>query len=115
MTKQEAIQEQIDEIIDNLDLDAIVAVLDLLKSRGRGFPSDWFDMGSFSPYLIRRDIRQNLKAIAAHPNKFKTETKSYFTYTKREAIDEDDNRPFIWLNLAFETERTFHDGTSNTK
>ena len=104
MTKQEAIQEQIDSIMDTFRFDKVHAWM-----TAAGWY--WGEPGSMRvPDVseLRREARQRLKEAAN--NGFASS--GGFTATSHE--DEDENGPWIKLDLYFGYQ-SLNDGTSYTK
>ena len=108
MNRQEAIQSQIDEIMDMFDFQSVLKVLDGYKSMGRGYPEDWMDEGEFREYLVRQDARECMKKAAQEG----FAGISYFSAILNEG--EDNDGPWVKMDLYF-GERTYQDGTSYEK
>jgi hypothetical protein len=108
MNRQEAIQNQIDDIMDSFDFQCAMKVLELYKSMERGCPSDWFlDDEPFEP-AIRAAARDCMKSAvkegyAGH---------SYFEARFEEG--EDDDGPWVKINFSFGL-HSYNDGTSYEK
>lgn len=105
MNRQEAIAQQIDEIMDTFDFQAAIKVMEVYKSMERGYPKDWEDNGEFQEYLIRIAARECMKAAikegyAGH---------SYFEARLDEGTEDGD--PWVRLSLNF-GDRTYNDGVS---
>ena len=104
MNKQQAIQSQIDEIMDEFDFRACCTILSALAKEGHTFPAEWVwherEDGTieFFEAGIRKDIRQFLKR-AAHDNT--SISTAYFTARYTEGVDEDTGEPFVRLSLQF--------------
>ena len=64
MNRQEAIQQQIDEIMDAFDFQAVLKVLDVYKTMERGYPTDWVLDGEFFEPSVRAAARACMKAAA---------------------------------------------------
>jgi hypothetical protein len=105
MTRQEAIQEQIDDIMDTFDFDAIHAWM---------VHSNWVWGGLDGRvrvpdiYEIRTEARNRLKQAA----KSGFSCTGGFTATRDEG--EDENGPWVTMQLSFGY-MTHNDGTSYTK
>jgi len=108
MNRQEAIQSQIDEIMDMFDFQSVLKVLDVYKSMDRGYPEDWMDEGEFKEYLIRQDARECLKKAAKNGSS----GISYFSGVLNEG--DDYNGPWGKMDLYF-GERTYQDGVNYEK
>ena len=108
MNRQEAIQSQIDEIMDIFDFQSVLKVLDVYKSMGRGYPEAWMDNGEFQEYLVRQDARGCMKRAV----KEGSAGISYFSAVLNEG--EDDDGPWVKMNLYF-GDRTYQDGVSYEK
>lgn len=105
MNKQEAIQQQIDEIMDIFDFQAAVKTLEAYKSLDRGYPADWFDDGEFKEYMIRQAARECMKQAVDHGFAGHSYFSSYFHE------GEDHEGPWVKIDLYF-GDRTYNDGTS---
>lgn len=108
MNRQEAIQEQIDDIMDMFDFRACCQMLEALIKAGRSYPEDWVDGEDVPEYILRQAARACMKeavkeGYAGH---------SYFNAYFNEG--EDDNGPWVKIDLYF-GERTYNDGTSYEK
>ena len=114
MNKQEAIQSQIDEIMDNFDFRACCTILSALAKEGHTFPAEWVwqehedGTTEFFESVIRKDIRQFLKRAARDNTSIGT---AHFTAKYTEGVDEDTGEPFVWLSLQFGISSD-NDGTS---
>jgi len=108
MNRQEAIQSQIDDIMDIFDFQAVLKVLDGYKSMDRGYPKDWMDNGEFQEYLVRQEARECMKKAA----KYGSAGISYFNAVLVEG--EDDDGPWVGMDLYF-GERTYQEGISYEK
>jgi hypothetical protein len=108
MNRQEAIQSQIDSIMDIFDFQAVLKVLDVYKLTDRGYPEDWMDNGEFQEYLVRQEARECMKKAA----KDGSAGISYFSAVLVEG--EDDDGPWVKMDLYF-GERTYQDGVSYEK
>ena len=101
MTKQEAIQEQIDEIMDTFDFDKVHDVMKFL---------DWRWQRAEEPpdiYEIKQEARERLKQAA----KSGGSSTGGFTAYKTESVDEKTGEPFVHLELFFGFQ-SVNDGTS---
>ena len=99
-TKQEAIQEQIDEIMDTFDFERVHRVM---------VSEDWTwgsGNGASVPDVtqLRIAARERLKSAARDG----LSSTGGFTATRDEGVDE--GKPWVRLNLSFGL-RTFNDGT----
>ena len=108
MNRQEAIQLQIDEIMDSFDFQSAMRVVEVYKSMERGYPKDWFlDDEPFEP-AIRGAARDCMKAAvkdgyAGH---------SYFEARLTEG--EDDEGAWVRMSLNF-GDHSYNDGISYEK
>jgi hypothetical protein len=108
MNRQEAIQQQIDEVMDSFDFQCAMKVLEVYKFMERGYPQDWFlDDEPFEP-AIRAAARDCMKAAvkegyAGH---------SYFEARFTEG--EDDEGPWVRISFNF-GDRSYNDGVSYEK
>ena len=108
MNRQEAIQLQIDEIMDSFDFQCAMKVLEVYKSMERGYPKDWFlDDEPFEP-AIRAAARDCMKAAvkegyAGH---------SYFEARFTEG--EDEEGPWVRISFNF-GDHSYNDGASYEK
>jgi len=108
MNKQEAITQQIDEIMDSFDFQSAMKVLEVYKSIARGYPKDWFlDDEPFEP-AIRAAARDCMKeavkqGYAGH---------SYFESRFEEG--EDEEGPWVKIHFNF-GDRSYNDGVSYEK
>lgn len=113
MNRQEAIQQQIDHIMDMFDFQSCCRILKSLIESGRGYPKDWVDCDVVNgdepkEYLLRQAARDCMKAAvkegyAGH---------SYFSAYFNEG--EDDDGPWVKIDLLF-GDRSYNDGTSYEK
>jgi hypothetical protein len=100
MTKREAIQEQIDEIMDRFDFERVHDVMMHLN---------WTWRDALEPpttYEIRAHARERLKDAVKHGSS----NTGGFVATKEEGVD--DGKPWVRMNLLFAVEQTLNDGTS---
>ncbi len=94
MTRQEAIQEQIDEIMDDFEFDKVHQIMTALK---------WKWVTSENPkevpelWEIKKAARSHLKSAV----KSESSSSGGFTAQFREGVDEDTGKPFVWLKLHF--------------
>lgn len=102
MTRQEAIQEQIDLCMDRFDFELCAEALEIVKKRGGAYPESWLWAGKFSPAELRQAARKLLKEVAAAQGEYYETTCSYLRVQKREGLDEDG--PWIRLYLSFSLE-----------
>jgi hypothetical protein len=64
-TKQKAIQEQIDLIMDEFDFKSCIRLLDRIKEDGHPYPKHWHDEDfGWSESAIRKDARRALRSVA---------------------------------------------------
>jgi hypothetical protein len=108
MNRQEAIQSQIDDIMDSFDFQCAMKVLEVYKSIERGYPADWFMDGEPFEPAIRAAARDCMKAAvkegyAGH---------SYFE--ARFVEEEDDDGPWVRIDFNF-GDHTHNDGTGYEK
>jgi len=108
MNRQEAIQSQIDDIMDSFDFQCAMKVLEAYKSIERGYPADWFMDGEPFEPAIRASARDCMKAAvkegyAGH---------SYFE--ARFVEKEDDDGPWVRIDFNF-GDHTHNDGTGYEK
>ena len=108
MNRQEAIQEQFDDILDSFDFQTVMETLKLYKSLERGYPVDWFIDGEPFEPAIRAAARECMKAAvkegyAGH---------SYFEARFTEG--EDDDGPWVKMDFNF-GDHAHNDGTSYEK
>lgn len=108
MNRQEAINEQIAEIMDLFDFKAVLAVLEVYKSLDRGYPTSWTDNGEFKEYLVRQAARECMKQAVIHGFAGHSYFSSFFTE------GEDHEGPWVKVEL-FLGDRTYNDGTSYEK
>ena len=106
MTKQEAIQQQIDDIMDTFDFEKVHAWMEHDEWGWSSYDSSVTAVPSV--FEIRRSARDLLKQ-AASSGFYST---GGFTATRYEGTDE--SGPWIKLDLAFGYS-TINDGTSYTK
>lgn len=100
MTKQEAIQEQIDEIMDTFDFERVHNVMKHLNWT-------WRDALKPPPtYEIRAHARERLKDAVKHGSS----NTGGFVATKEEGVDY--GKHWVRMNLLFAVEQTLNDGTS---
>jgi len=108
MNRQEAIQLQVDEILDSFDFQCAMKVLEVYKSMERGYPADWFlDDEPFEP-AIRADAREYMKEAVKHGYA----GRSYFEARFEEG--EDDDGPWVKICFSFGI-HSYNDGTSYEK
>jgi hypothetical protein len=100
MTKQEAIQEQIDEIMDTFDFERVHKVMEYLDWTWGGYPE------SPSISVIRIHARERLKDAVKHGSS----NTGGFVATKEEGAV--GGEPWVSMNLLFAVEQTLNDGTS---
>jgi hypothetical protein len=117
VTRDEAVQIQIDECLDNLNAEECAKVCEFLWQRGhQHWPEEWHSPdGDFCPAAIRKSARGLLKSLAARKGKGMTLMRSSWSYlfaTKSEGPDED-GKNFVLLELLFRVSSfNLHDGTS---
>ena len=105
MNKQDAIQQQIDEIMDSFDFALCVQSVKLYKDWGRGYPSHWMVDGEFEESLLRRSARDCMRLAAAEGSS----GYSYFYSRFHEGTDSDG--PWVKIDLFFGN-RNYNDGVS---
>jgi hypothetical protein len=105
MNKQEAIQQQIDKIMDTFDFALCVQSVNLYKNWGDGYPRHWMEDGEFQEGLLRQTARDCMKTAAIHGYC----GHSYFSSFCYEGID--DGGPWIKIELFF-GRRTHNDGVN---
>lgn len=99
MTKQEAIQQQIDEIMDTFEFDDVHKIMEATGwtwGSGEGFLPDI--------YKLRKEARQRMIDAARHG----FSSTGGFTAILRE--DEEDGKPWVRIDLYFGLS-TINDGT----
>jgi hypothetical protein len=108
MNRQEAIQSQIDDIMDTFDFQAVVKIMEVYKSMERGYPKDWEDNGEFHEYLIRTAARDCMKEAVKH---------SYAGHSYFEArLEEGEDNDGPWVRIFFNFgDRSHNDGVSYEK
>jgi hypothetical protein len=100
MTKQEAIQEQIDQIMDSFDFERVHKVMEHLN---------WTWGYSEEPpslYDLRTAARERLKGAVKHGSS----NTGGFVATKEEGVE--DGKPWVRMNLLFTVQQTLNDGTT---
>lgn len=108
MNRQEAIQLQIDEIMDTFDFQAAIKVMEVYKSMERGYPSDWFMDEEFCEPAMRATARECMKAAV------KEEYAGHSYFEARFTEGEDDDGPWVRMSLNF-GDRSYNDGLSYEK
>jgi hypothetical protein len=108
MNRQEAIQNQIDDIMDTFDFRGCAAMLEALAGCGRPYPESWRDNGEFHEYLLRAAARDCMKAAVKHGYA----GHSYFEARLEEG--EDDDGPWVRMHFNF-GDRNYNDGVSYEK
>ena len=115
MTIQEALQDQIDQIMDEFDFGLACAFLETIRARGDGYPSDWLYDDKFDAMPLRKAARKLLKDVAASLLRQKGEQAfvsgdcSYLTASGEK--NKDDHERWVGLRLYFSTPQT-NDGTA---
>jgi len=113
MTREQAIQDQIDQCLDWFDFDLCCEVSKLLIAQGNGYPEDWLMEERPSAGLLRSEARKLLRRAANTIGENAWEMCSYLRGEKWEGIDEETGDPFITLKLSFVVEDNLtQDGTS---
>jgi hypothetical protein len=113
MTREQAIQEQIDQCMDWFDFDLCCEVSKLLIAQGKGYPEDWLMEGEPSAGLLRSEARKLLRRAANTSGEHATDMASYLKAEKWEGIDEETGDPFVSLQLSFVVEDNItQDGTA---
>ena len=108
MNRQEAIQSQIDDIMDSFDFQSAMEVMKVYKSMERGYPKDWFDGDEPFEPAIRADARECMKEAA----KRSYAGRSYFEARFEEGEDHDGPWVRMYLNFG---DRSYNDGVSYEK
>lgn len=103
MTRQEAIQEQIDEIMDDFDFDKVHEIMTALNwtwvtSENKNYPPDIWE--------IKKSARSHLKNAVKHGGS----ASGGFRTTFHDEVDIDTGKPFVMLSLQFGLDY-FPDGT----
>jgi hypothetical protein len=115
MTRNEAIQIQIDECLDNFNAEECAKVCEFLWRRGNhNWPEDWHDSeGTFFPSELRRHARKLLRRVAQYPRHGAVwSASSWLFVTMEEGIDDETGKPYLTLNLLFRVSTlNTHDGT----
>jgi hypothetical protein len=108
MTKQEAIQEQIDQIMDAFDFRRCIDLLEAIRLKGDSFPKHWHDAEfGWREDAIRADARRHLRDASKYQDG--EVGGAYFTATSCHGTDE--GKPWVRLDLHFGL-RSINDGTS---
>lgn len=104
MTKEEAIQDQMDEIMDNFEFHKAQQIMEALDWKW-----NFVGEGERIPHTsdIRRAARRLLKYVAENGGSTGT---GGLTAFYKSGYDEDDAKPWVQLGLHFGLD-TFHDGT----
>ena len=92
MTYQEAVEEQIDDIMDSFEFDKVHEVMRFLNW-------EWgMDENKRVPevYELRKKAREYLRYVAKHGG---TTGSGGFIAQCRKGYDEGEKRSFVWLNL----------------
>jgi hypothetical protein len=108
MNRQEAIQLQIDSIMDTFDFQMVVKVMEFFKSMDRPYPTDWFVDEEFCEPAIRADARECMKSAV----KEGYAGRSYFEARFTEGEDHDG--PWVKIEFNF-GDRSYNDGASYEK
>jgi hypothetical protein len=93
MTYQEAVDEQIDDIMDEFEFDKVHKVMEFLDWKW------WFDGETErvpEVYELRKKAREYLRYVAKHGG---TTGSGGFMAQCRKGHDETEGRPYVWLNL----------------
>ena len=93
MTYQEAVEEQIDDIMDEFEFDKVHKVMEFLDWKW------WFDGETErvpEVYELRKKAREYLRYVAKNGG---TTGSGGFTAQCRKGYDEDENRSYVWLDL----------------
>jgi hypothetical protein len=113
MTRDKAIQEQIDQCLDWFNFDLCAKISKLLIAEGEGFPQGWLMEDEPCAALIRKEARKLLRRVSKTEGKRAWEMCSYLRGEKWEGVDEDTGESFITLQLSFVAEDNItQDGTS---
>jgi hypothetical protein len=105
MNRQEAIQQQIDDIMDSFDFQLVMEVMKVYKSMERGYPKDWFLDGEPVESIIRADARECMKAAIKDGYAGHSYFEARFTEGK------DDDGPWVRMSFNF-GEHNYNDGIS---
>lgn len=108
MNRQEAIQQQIDSIMDSFDFQMVIKVMEFYKSMDRPYPTDWFENEEFCESAIRADARECMKSAV----KESYAGRSYFEARFLEG--EDNDGPWVKIEFNF-GDHSYNDGTSYEK
>jgi hypothetical protein len=100
MTKTQAIQQEIDEIMDTFDFAKVQRAMELLDWRWGSPPDDAVP----EEYELRRAARERLNSL--HQNQVSS-TGGFFA-SKDEGIE--DGKPWVRINLQFVLEDSGRDG-----
>jgi hypothetical protein len=108
MNRQEAIQSQIDDILDTFDFQFAMKVIEVYKTLERGYPKDWFDGDEPFEPAMRAAARDCMKEAVKHGYA----GHSYFEARFTEG--EDDDGPWVRISFNF-GDRSYNDGVSYEK
>lgn len=93
MTYREAVEEQIDDIMDEFDFDKVHKIMEFLNW-------EWWFEGNEKrvPEVceLRKKAREHLRHVARCGG---TTGSGGFTAQCRKGYDEDENRSYVWLDL----------------
>jgi hypothetical protein len=113
MTRDKAIQEQIDQCLDWFNFDLCAKISKLLIAEGGGFPQGWLMEDEPCAALMRAEARKLLRRVANEKGEHCCDMASYLRAEKWEGVDRDSGEPFITLQLNFVAEDNMtQDGTS---
>lgn len=113
MTRDEAIQDQIDQALDWFEWENVKQACEFLIKSGSGFPEEWHDSGTIMLGAIRRSARKLMREVANMEGENCWSMHSYLHVQKWEGTDDIDNKPFITIHLSFVVADTVtQDGTS---
>ena len=108
MNRQEAIEQQINDIMDMFDFRACCHMLEALIKIKRAYPKDWADGEEVPEYCLRQAARECMKQAVIHGYA----GHSYFSAR----LDEGEDQEGQWLKIELSFgERTYNDGTSYEK
>lgn len=103
MTYQEAVDEQIDDIMDNFEFDKVHEIMKFLGWTWGMDPEKRIP----EVYELRKKAREYLRYVAKHGG---TTGSGGFTAQCKKGYDEQESRSFVWLNLYWGL-GSYNDGT----
>lgn len=111
MTKEDAIQELIDEIMDTFDVKKCVSTMNHLNW-GWGVSDGTFNTEVPDEYEFRKQLRNSLKYAVKNGG----HASGGFMITFHDSVDESTGEPFVMFRGGFYVESLMHlDGISYTK